>query len=127
MIVVLTRPENAKSAIKLGYPCFNSATEISSGHKVIRWGNGMEPDKAGWSMVLNKYQAMSLSTDKLAALQSMSRVVKTPKLYQEGDAVPYGTKVVVRPASHAEGSDFELVTAPRSYRFASGMHATEFI
>ena len=127
MIVVLTRPENAKSAVKLGYPVFTDLSQIPSGSKVIRWGNGLGADSRNWTHVLNKASVMELSTNKLAALQALKRTVLTPDIWEEGDEVPAGLKIVVRPNSHAEGSDFELVTTPRNYVVPDDRHATRFI
>lgn len=121
---VLTRPENAKSAIKLGYPTVTEDSDIPSGASVIRWGNGLSPDRRGWSMVLNKSTVLQLSTNKLEALRSLSRTVKTPEIYTHGQTLPRGHRYVARPANHAEGSDFQLinggVTCPTD-------HATRFI
>lgn len=124
MIVTLTRPENAKSAIKLGYPLYSSASSVPNGSKVIRWGNGMEADRSGWALVLNKAVTLGLSTDKLAALQALARTVKTPTVVEEGDRTSSG-KWVVRPANHAEGSDFDLRDGP--FTVPSGYHASRFI
>ena len=124
MIVTLTRSENAKSAIKLGYPLYSAAGSVPANAKVVRWGNGMELDRAGWSLVLNKAGVLELSTDKLAALQSLARTVKTPEIKTEGQRITEG-KWVVRPHNHAEGSDFELLDAP--FTVDSGCHATRFI
>lgn len=129
MIVVLTRPENSKSAVKLGYPCFTEANkgQIPRDAKVVRWGNGLSGDVPSWPLVLNKAAIMAVSTDKLAALRSVGRVTTVPELYASGEAAQVGTKIVVRPATHSEGSDFELVTTPRNYRVPEGYHGTEFI
>ena len=124
MNVTLTRSENAKSAIKLGYPLYSSAASIPAGSNVIRWGNGLEPDKPGWAAVYNKASVLAVSTDKLAALQSLARTVKTPELRTEGQRITEG-KWVVRPANHAEGSDFELRDGP--FTVDSGCHATRFV
>ena len=124
MIVTLTRPENAKSAIKLGYPVFSSAYHIPNASKVIRWGNGMDSDKPGWALVLNKSATLQLSIDKLAALQALSRTVKTPDLKTEGTRTTSGSWVV-RPHNHAEGSDFEVRDG--AFTVPSGYHATRFI
>jgi len=128
-VIVLTRPENAKSALKLGYPCVHSVGDVPAGSHVIRWGNGLDPDKRGWAMVLNKYAAMQVSTDKLGALRAMARVVKTPDIYEAGDSLPVGHRYIERPASHAEGSDFvitDLRTATRGQRVGED-HATRYI
>lgn len=123
MTVVLTRPQNAVSAVKLGYPVVMASADVPSGSAVIRWGNGTEPDKRGWPMVLNKKSVLELSTDKLEALRSMNRVVNTPTIYL--DRIPHSTKAVIRPANHAEGSDFSVVTGPCFV--PDGHHGTEFI
>lgn len=106
---VLTRPENAKSAVKLGLPVVMEASEIPTDSDVIRWGTASEPDKRGWRTVLNKRQTLELSINKVAALEALSAVVKIPKLYHQGDHMPAGSRYVMRPATHAEGSDFQVV------------------
>lgn len=127
--IVLTRPENAKSAVKLGYPVCMERTGIPRGSTVIRWGNGLDPDTAGWAQVLNKASVMQISTDKPAALAALARVVATPKLYHQGDLLPRGARYVGRPASHAEGSDFNLIDLRGATRGVSVTddHATEYI
>lgn len=125
MTMVLTRPQNAPSATRLGYPVVTNADDIPSGQAVIRWGNGLEPDKRGWSLVLNKRQTLELSVNKQAALRSMERVVNTPELYQSGYQVPRGVRAVLRPDNHAEGSDFQVVEGPCFV--PDGHHATRLI
>ncbi len=121
---VLTRPENSKSAVKLGYPTVTDERQIPEGSNVIRWGNGMTPDRRGWEVVLNKAAALAVSTDKLEALRKLSRVVNTPEVFVDGDILPRGHRYVCRPANHAEGSDFELVNGGTQLH---GHHATRFI
>lgn len=125
---VLTRSENAKSALKLGFPTVNEESEIPRGSNVIRWGHGMSPDSRSWATVLNKSSALEISTDKLRALQTLATVVKTPEVYLSGQVLPRGHRYVARPASHAEGSEFELI----DLRHGEGQrlrqhHATRFI
>lgn len=123
-IFTLTRPENAVSGTRLGYPCVTDAGRIPSGATVIRWGDSQSPESRSWHAVLNKKSVLQLSVDKLAALESMSRVVKTPEIFQEGSRLPRG-RFVVRPASHAEGSDFNVRDG--GYVVPTGHHATRLI
>ncbi len=125
--VILTRTENTKSASKLGYPLYFDRTDIPSGSTVIRWGNGMENDQRNWEAVLNKASVLQISTDKLAALQKLSTTVKTPEVYRQGQTLPAGHRYVCRPASHAEGSDFELSDCRRRSAILATHHATRFI
>lgn len=122
MTLVLTRPQNAVSAVKLGYPVVTSVAEIPNGQRVIRWGNSGETDHRSWPLVLNKRQPLELAINKLAALQSLARVVKTPEIATR--RVESGTWIL-RPENHAEGSDFSTIDGPCN--IAEGYHATRLI
>ena len=125
-IYILTRPDNAKSAVKLGYPVVSVDSLIPSGSKVIRWGNGLTPDKRGWEMVLNKAGVLAISTSKLQALEALARTVNVPEVYHHGDVYTSGHRYVERPENHAEGSDFTIVEG-RNNRTCHGHHATRYI
>lgn len=124
-VFVYTRPENSKSAVKLGWPVTTDFRQIPRGSTVIRWGNGNGSDPRDWPRVLNKASVMELSTNKLAALQKMKEAgVSVPEVYTSGQSLPRGHRYVARPASHAEGSDFQLVDGGQR---CPTDHATRFI
>lgn len=125
--IVLTRPENAKSAVKLGFPVVMEKREVPHNSRVIRWGNGLETDSSGWSLVLNKHSVLQISTDKLTALRSMGRVVTVPNSYDCGETLPRGHRYVGRPASHSEGSDFHLIDCRTQAATLTDDHATRYI
>lgn len=124
-VVVLTRPENAVSAVRLGYPVVHDASRIPDGSVVIRWGDSQSSESRSWAAVLNKRSVLQISTDKPAALRSLSRVVSTPRMFHSGDSLPRGKRYVVRPQTHSEGSDFSILEGGE--RVPSESHATELI
>ncbi len=134
MIKLLTIGSELSSAKKLGLDVATSFEDkfVSDFKKdvVVRWGASelYYNDSNGYSCrdfpnVINKSLVISKNCHKKSALQRLSKVVNTPKIYQ--GKVPAGIKVVIRPIQHAGGNDFSIQKGPLDIEY--DYYATEFI
>lgn len=110
MVTILTIESELESAKSLGYPtvleCDSRTTDT-----VIRWGNSAMPDGREFTKVVNTSKAIRLNCHKLRALEKMSEVVNTPKIYKQ--KVPSKKLALLRPFNHTGGEDFRVVTGPK--------------
>ena len=125
MIHVLTVESERNSALRLGYGEDNLLTE--NGYTsdfddglVIRWGNsyqakykdGERMHRVEYKRVINPRSAIKLNCNKPAALNKLSGVVNTPKIWFPGEKVPANETVVYRADRHAGGSGFNVQKGP---------------
>jgi predicted ATP-grasp superfamily ATP-dependent carboligase len=133
-VILLTIDSELKSASKLGFKTqtyFSDFKENYDNHVIVRWGYGYDVaakdlifcDSKDFKNVLNPLESIKLNVRKNEAIQVLSKVVKTPKIYL--DKVPKNKLVVYRPTSHAAGKDFQLKKGP--FQIPNGFYATEFI
>ena len=133
-VILLTIDSELKSAEKLGFKTqthFYDHKENYNNHVIIRFGYGYDvpskdlifSDSNDFDNVINPLDSIKLNVRKNEAIQVLSKVVKTPKIYLE--KVPKGKLVVYRPTSHSSGKDFLLKKGP--FEIPKGFYATEFI
>jgi len=135
-IVLLTIKSELESAKSLGFPTSvrgdftgqGMAPEDFDKKLVVRWGNSaLFYNRNGrlqeFKNVANPSKAICLNCSKLEARETFGKVVNIPKMYK--GTVPAGKVAVVRPFSHAAGSDFKVVTGP--FEIPYGCYASEFI
>lgn len=130
-IVVFTCTAEQESAQKLGFKTIvgnNVYKEDFKNSICIRWGMGMNiysrlnPIRCDFNRVVNPARAIQLNVQKNRALDAISRVVHTPKIFH--DFVPKGKTVVYRPTTHAAGAGFFVTNGP--FEVEEGHYATEF-
>ena len=115
---VMTHPRNAVSAVRLGYPVYTSLIS-GSGHP-INWGMS---EYVG--MGLNGDGKVAKTVNKFEYLVSlMDEGVSVPSVAAERSALGSG-QWVIRPYSHSEGSDFQLLDGPLTV--PNGKYAARFI
>ena len=126
MTITLCRPENAVSAVKLGYPTYSVMPESYRG-AVINWGmslirlNDSRPQDVKYC---NNPSTIAVSVDKCLFLKTLHfNSLNAPDLIEAGDMAQPG--YILRPNSHAEGSDFKLLTQAEDVN--EGYHATKLI
>ncbi len=137
MIHILTVDGEYESALRLGYD--STITEHSGDLKeylkdvVVRWGNSSpiftkiadKTQPAEFPRVINPAMAIRLNVDKCAALKILSKVVDTPKVWEQGKKVPPGVEAVHRVIHHHGGEGFNVQTGP--FVVGKGFYATRWI
>ncbi len=134
-IIVLTTASEEKSAKKLGFPThtyFNGYKDDYKNHCIIRLGNGFTEGltknpifdtEKDFPNVLNSIESIQGNVKKNEALEKLSKVVNTPRIFK--DKTPRGTMVVKRPTAHTGGTDFEVVKG--GFKINKGFYCTQFI
>lgn len=125
MAEVLCIPKTATSAVKLGYKVASNSELLNRREVVVRWGHSGGSE---FPRVVNKAESIIKAADKPLALRLMAAAgVNVPTMYTSGAHLPRetGVRYVIRPDSHAEGSDFTLVNGGQAV--PQGFHATRFI
>lgn len=102
------------------------------GHVVFRNGYGTlssNPDgrMKEYKHVINKACEIALNVEKNKAAKVLSKVVPVPKMFDEGETVPEGMIVVLRPVNHSAGKDFEVIEAKSNFSVPIGYYAKQFI
>lgn len=124
--------DDFKKVSKIGLPTVHSLEGLKKrelhSRPVIRWGksNPIEkrwPGKKEFKHVLNKASSIKLNCQKRRALEKMSRVVETPRLFKRH--IPAKTLAVVRPHTHAEGCQFSVIEGP--LYLSNGYYGTEYL
>ncbi len=129
MVTVISRPDNAVSAIKLGYPVQRAITGRETG-PFINWGcseiRGIQ--SCGSHAWLNPTAMLIDTINKGEYLKLLSSVagVNVPVLRFAGENLEEGDWVA-RAAFHAEGSGFSLVHSDGRHFTVAEDHATRFI
>ncbi len=130
MTIVISRPDNAVSAVKLGYPVVRSLFGNSDGGPFINWGcstvNG--PAAEGARQWLNKPIDVSKTVNKGEYIKRLTNVegINVPQIVNSGELLPIG-KWICRYNQHAEGSELSLETSSGNRRIWPGDHALKFI
>jgi hypothetical protein len=133
-IIVFAPNSELKSAQRLGFPTFDHVEKYKEdydGKIIIRWGYGYDAkskdmifcDSKDFENVVNPVDTIQLNVRKHEAIQVLSKVVKTPKIYL--NKVPSNRLVVYRPTAHAGGKDFNVKRGP--FNIPQGYYATQFI
>lgn len=128
---VLTIDSEYNSAVRLGFPTYKYIPSYDENFKdslVIRWGNSTTPyDKSGknieYKNVINPSKAIYLNCHKNKALETLSSVVLTPKIFK--NQVPKGKLAVYRNQEHSSGKSFTVQKGP--FKIDEYRYATEFI
>lgn len=127
MLRVLAIPATMESARKLGYPAYESASDLAEAlrntdDRVLRWGSSYESDRLRGREVGNDPAVIKGNLNKLESLSRLGEVVKAPRVFRRN--VPAGVKVVVRPIEHTRGEDFQIRTGP--FRLEEGTYGAEY-
>jgi hypothetical protein len=133
MIKLFTIGSEEKSAKKLEFETFcyiYNYTEDFDNSVVIRWGNSQRIRSRNGNVtefknILNKAKSICTNCIKNKSLGILSNVVLTPTIYNAGDLVPKGIKVVYRYNEHTGGKDFRIMTGP--FKVEYGFYGKEFI
>jgi hypothetical protein len=113
----------------IGLPTITTIEDVPVRHLnrgvFVRWGKSMIPGElhADFKYVINSSKAIRLNTQKRVAHQIMSRVVRTPRLFDR--MIPRGVYAVVRPMAHEEGSGFVIAKGPM--QVPPNRYGTEFV
>ena len=121
MNYIITNPRNAVSAVRLGLPV---VTEVPRDYdNIVNWGRS----DATAPKMLNPGTQIANTVDKYHYLTVIAQHgVSCPPTYGPGNILPRG-QYVMRPFTHEEGSDFDLVTSAGTAVVPSEFHATKFI
>jgi hypothetical protein len=137
MIHILTIESEHESAIRLRYP--NTIIEAGYANEyfddvVVRWGNSspaFEQLESGdeipteFKQVINPREAIRRNVRKEQALNLLSLVVNTPRMWEQGTKVPANVTAVHRIVNHHGGNGFNVQTGP--FKVYQGCYATEWI
>ncbi len=132
MIKLLTIQSELKSAKNLEFETFTYVGDkyIEDFDKdiIVRWGSSyLGYDKNGnykdYKNVINTSKAINFNCRKNEALEAMSRVVNTPKIYKH--EVPANQLAVYRPTEHSSGKGFSVKKGP--FLVKDYYYATEWI
>jgi len=80
------------------------------GKKVIRWGNRIEVETSGDTIVYNKAEAVANATNKKLSRELFIKgKVRTPKLVTLDNVVATDFPIIARPSTHAKGKNFIIL------------------